>query len=274
LRVRARRLSGFVPSAGRRSEVRTVAPTSLSDNVRYPDFCRRAAHNSRVFAQFRRDPGYMSVLGLDEKWGWKYFEALTPDSPAARLIPEAAAKDDLIGDPITLTLPDGIAVAPTTLRYLKVADDLERLFGSLDGGSVCEIGAGYGGQCRVLDALWPLRSYTLVDLRPVLSLAERYLAHFALNCQARFRTMNELPVESYDLFISNYAFSELAGHIQEAYFRKAIAATPRGYVLFNDLGSRNRGGMTAERLCELTGGRLLPEEPLTHPRNRLIVWGA
>jgi hypothetical protein len=31
--------------------------------------------------------------------------------------------------------------------------------------------------------------------------------------------------------------------------------------------------MTAEELCELTGGRLLPEEPLTHPRNKLVVWG-
>ena len=65
----------------------------------------------------------------------------------------------------------GIAVSPTTLRYLKVANDLETLFSSLDGLRICEIGVGYGGQCRVLDAMFAVKSYTLVDLRPVLELA-------------------------------------------------------------------------------------------------------
>jgi hypothetical protein len=252
----------------------TLAPTSVSDNVQYPEFCRRAADDASVFAGFRRDERYMSVLGLETSWGPTYFNAIPPDSPAARLIPDVAAKDDLIGDPTRVTLPSGEMVAPQTLRYLKVGDDLCRLFGSMEGADVCEIGGGYGGQCRVLDALWPLRSYTLVDLRPVLSLADRFLSHFPLRCELRFRTMNELAVQGYDLVISNYAFSELAGHIQQAYMRKVIASTPRGYVLFNDLGSAERGGMTAEELCALTDGRLLPEQPLTHPRNHLVVWGS
>jgi hypothetical protein len=251
----------------------TVAPTSLSDNVLYPEFCWRAAHDARVFERFRREDVYMSIVGLDEAWARTYFDAIPPESPAARLIADVAAKDDLIGDPIRVTLPSGEMVAPQTLRYLKVGDDLRRLFGSLEGADVCEIGGGYGGQCRILDALWPLRSYTLVDLRPVLSLADRFLSHFPLHCELRLRTMNELAVQGYDLVISNYAFSELAGHIQQAYMRKVIASTPRGYVLFNDLGSAERGGMTAEELCELTNGRLRPERPLTHPRNHLVVWG-
>jgi hypothetical protein len=263
----------LVGERARRLLPSTLTPTSVSDNLHYPEFCRRAADDARVFAGFRRNEVYMSILGLDASWGPTYFDAIPPESPAARLIPDVAARDDLIGDPIRVTLPGGEMVAPTTMRYLKVGDDLGRLFGSLEGWDVCEIGVGYGGQCRVLDALWPLRSYTLVDLRPVLSLADRFLSHFPLHCELRLRTMNELAVRGYDLLISNYAFSELAGHIQQAYVHKAIASTPRGYVLFNDLGSSERGGMTAEELCELTGGRLLPEQPLTHRRNQLVVWG-
>jgi hypothetical protein len=267
-----------VPSGPLREDTPDVVPsvllpTSVSDDGGYPEFCQRAAQDASVFAGFRRDELYMSILGLDASWGPIYFEAIPPGSAAAGLIPELAEWDDMIGDPIRVTLPNGVMIAPTTLRYLKVADDLARLFGAFAGADVCEIGVGYGGQCRVLDALWPLRSYTLVDLRPVLSLAERFLSHFPLYCELRLRTMNELAVQAYDLVISNYAFSELTGRIQQAYVHKAVATTPRGYVLFNDLGSAERAGMTAEELCELTGGRLLPEEPLTHPRNKLVVWG-
>jgi hypothetical protein len=205
-----------------------LAPTSVSDAGDYPEFCQRAAQDASLFACFRRDEVYMSILGLDASWGPIYFDAIPPGSAAAGLIPEVAQWDDAIGDPIKVTLPNGVMIAPTTLWYLKVADDLARLFGSFAGADVCEIGVGYGGQCRVLDALFPLRSYTLVDLRPVLSLAERFLSHFPLHCELRLRTMNELAVQAYDLVISNYAFSELAGHIQQAYVRKAVATTPRG----------------------------------------------
>jgi hypothetical protein len=247
--------------------------TSISDNDAYPDFCWRAATDSAVFADFRRQPVYLDIVGLDPKWGWEYFRALTPESRAARLLP-ALAQGDRVGDPLLITLPEGHEIAPTTLRYVKVAEDLERLFGDLDGVNVCEIGVGYGGQCRVLDAMWSLESYTLVDLRPVLLLADRFLMSSPLRCELHLRTMNELGAEAYDLLISNYSFSELAEPVQEAYFHKTIARTPRGYVAFNEIRTAALGaGMTATELCRRVGGRILPEEPQTHSRNCLIVWG-
>jgi hypothetical protein len=182
---------------------------------------------------------------------------------------------DTIGDPPTITLPDGTRIAPTTLRYLKVADDLESHFGSLDGATVCEIGGGYGGLCRVLDGMWALAGYTLVDLRPALLLAERFLSYVPLRCSLRLQTMNELTAEPYDLLVSNYAFSELAGPIQDAYYAKLLAHASRGYLICNDIAESRlgEGRMTPQELARRKSGRILAEEPLTHPRNCLVVWG-
>lgn len=273
--IRSRLATMFSRPAEREPVAPSAWRTGLAENGRYVDFCWRAATDDLTFARFRRDPAYTSVLGLDAKWGPVYLESLPAGSRAARLIPEAARSDG-IGDPVTITLPDGNAIAPTTLRYLKVADDLERLFGDLDGARVCEIGGGYGGQCLVLDAMWQLDSYTLVDLRPALLLADRFLAHFPLRCRLELRTMNELGADAYDLFVSNYAYSELTGPIQEAYYERAIARSSRGFVLFNDLGRSQLGPgrMTADDLCRRVSGQVLPEQPETHPRNCLVVWGA
>jgi hypothetical protein len=53
---------------------------------------------------------------------------------------------------------------------------------------------GYGEQCRVIDACWRVQQYCLVDLRPVLDLAQAYLDRYALRTQIRYSTMNELSM--------------------------------------------------------------------------------
>jgi hypothetical protein len=157
---------------------------------------------------------------------------------------------------------------------VKVADDIATLLGRLDGARVCEIGGGYGGQCRILDALFRLDSYVLVDLRPALQLADRFLNHFSLRCKMSFACVNELACDSYDLVISNYAFSELTRDTQETYFRKVIANSRRGYMTYNDINPPEWHSMTRDDIQARVKGVVLPEFPLTHPRNCIIVWGA
>jgi len=67
--------------------------------------------------------------------------------------------NDHVGDPERY-LYDKLLISPSTLRYCKVFSDLVNLFTSLDGYSICEIGGGYGGQCRIIDAGSPLNEYT------------------------------------------------------------------------------------------------------------------
>ena len=254
-------------------------PASLVDSVTqseqaYLDVCRCAASAPSAFAGFRRDPGYTRMLEhVTEAQGREYLRLLSPDGRARQLLQEAA-KNDRVGQPVTMRLESGLEMSPTTLRYLKVADDIERLFGTLDGAAVVEIGVGYGGQCRLLDAMFELKSYTLVDLRPVLDLAAEFLSRFPLRTAVRFLTMNELAPTPYGFAISNYAFTELSRDVQEIYYRKVLQQTPAGYITYNDIGPAQLRPLSCDELCQRLNGRSLPEEPVTHPKNRLIVWGA
>lgn len=240
----------------------------------YLEICRAAVLSPDVFASFRQQPGYTTVLEhVSESQGRDYFCLLSPERRAHAILAEVA-KNDVIGGPATMRLDSGLVISPTTLRYLKVADDLEKHFGSLDGMDIVEIGIGYGGQCRVLDAAFNLKSYTLVDLKPVVNLAEQFLSNFPLRCTVRFLTMNELEPRAYDLALSNYAFSELSRQLQETYSMKAVDQCKRGYITYNDIAPAGFQSMTGDEMCERFGGKIFPEEPLTHPRNKIIVWGA
>lgn len=245
--------------------------SSISDDSRYPDFCRLAAQDSRVFAEFRRDPRYTAILEhVNEAQGREYLQRLSRTGKARNFLDEAA-RNDRIGNPHRMTLDSGIRISPTTLRYLKVADDLETLFGNLDGARICEIGVGYGGQCRILDSIFNIDSYALVDLRPVLQLVDRFLNQFPLHCKLHYSCLNELGYEGYDLIISNYAFSELDRDVQERYFHKVIANSYKGYMAYNEISPPEMRSMSRVEFCERVNGSILPERPLTHPNNCIIV---
>jgi hypothetical protein len=258
-------------AAYRRARGAANIASSASEQGKYPDFCNLAAIDSSVFRSFRSNPSYTGILEhVNRRQGLDYYskvQLLGMDTL------RAAAQNDEIGGPKKISI-DGIEISPTTLRYLKVAHDLEQLFGKLDGMRVCEIGVGYGGQCRLTDLRNQLESYTLVDIRPALRLADRYLSNFPIRTEVRFRTMNDLPrSEKYDLCISNYAFTELRREIQETYWSKVIAHSARGYMTYNDICEATFNSMTRDEIVQRSGGRVLPEEPLTAPKNCLIVWG-
>lgn len=229
--------------------------------------------DSEVFAEFRRNPAYTTALEhVSEEHGREYLRLLSAEGRAGRNIGEAA-KNDTVGGPVTIRLDSGLAISPTTLRYLKVADDVEKLFGCLDGADVIEIGVGYGGQCRILDSLFNIKSYTLVDLKPVLNLAEEFLSYFPLRCTLRFLTMNELLHQPYDFALSNYAFTELSREFQQVYLTKAVTNSRSGYITYNDIAPPAFRTLSCDELCQRLGASTIPERPLTHPRNCIIVWG-
>jgi hypothetical protein len=238
----------------------------------YMNVCRTAVLDPKVFNSFRRNPGYTPILEhVSEALGKEYLSILSHTGRSSALA--EAAKNDTIGDPAVMQLTPELAISPSTLRYLKIADDLEQLFGGLENFDVIEIGVGYGGQCRIIDALFKINSYTLVDLRPVLSLASKFLDHFPLRSWVGFLTMNELAPRGYDLAISNYAFTELRRAVQETYLSKVLRHTRRGYITYNDIAPPSFQTLTRDELCMRLNGRIVPEVPLTHPKNCIIVWG-
>ena len=125
--------------------------TSLSDNQLYPHFCLQASNDLRIFNTFRRNFVYNEILEhASEEQGKAYLEQITKCPDILKKIDKFKA-NDLFENPEIFEYQYTGKISPTTLRYIKVLSDLKNLFGNLDGFNICEIGVGYGGQCRVIN---------------------------------------------------------------------------------------------------------------------------
>jgi hypothetical protein len=251
-----------------------AALRGVSDNKRYPQFCSRASRDESEFSAFRSNPIYNEILEhVTEKQGGQYLEIIATDHVLFGAM-DRFKRNDEFGGPQTSEYPSIGRISPSTLRYVKVLADLKKLFGSLDDLDICEIGIGYGGQCRIINAWFSSASYCLIDIAPALALTRRYLENYAISSILSYRTMNELAPQDYDLAISNYAFTELPRAIQDEYLQKVIMRSRRGYITYNEISPAEFRSYTAdERLRLIPGAERISEEPLTHPKNCLIVWG-
>lgn len=153
----------------------------------------------------------------------------------------------------------GVNVSAVFLHYLGKVADLERLFGSLDGMHLVEIGVGFGGFASLLLALHPkIASYTLLDLPEVLNLAQRFLnasgsvtstktlylnaapcgnpvtcpgtTRASHTCTATNHADFETRPRGYDLAISMYAYAELPATVRKVYYEIILSKSKRGWV--------------------------------------------
>lgn len=245
--------------------------TSISDYQEYKNICLQSALNDSVYENFRQHPEYTRILEhVGEDLGRMYAEEIRKHPLFKPEHLELARLNDTEGTPTLLDYdPPFTNVCPSTLRYLKTALDLFGLFGSLDSMNIVEIGAGYGGQCRVISNLFKPKSYTIVDLLQPLLLAQRYLHGV---CNVTFRTEEILKTDQYDLVISNYAFSECERAVQNAYVEKAIKNSKHGYIMFNDISKLfDVDSMTKEQFVEIIKCQESPEIPASGS-NVLLHW--
>jgi hypothetical protein len=252
--------------------------TSLSDNQGYPQVCLKASSDYWLFNEFRRNPVYNAILEhLSESQGHEYLHYIERDPDVMGAIAEFK-RNDAYGNPRCYEYPAIGRISPTTLRYIKVLVDLKKHFHSLDSMNLCEIGVGYGGQCRIINAYYKPATYCLIDIQPALALAQRFLDNYALHSILAYRTMNELAPREYDLVLSNYAFSELSRTAQDVYLRKVVLNSKRGYLTYNEIAPPEFASYKASEVQQMIpGSRLLKEEPPTHRHpereNSILVWG-
>ncbi|MBQ4402168.1 MAG: putative sugar O-methyltransferase, partial [Synergistaceae bacterium] len=172
---------------------------------------------------------------------------------------------------------EDIMLSTSTIRYVKVLGDVVSMFDAGEVRSVAEIGAGYGGQCRIMMSRhsgMSIEQYTLIDLPEVVGLCERYLRNFP-ECRENIRYVDGghmyLPDESYDLVMSNYAFSELNRDVQDMYLERIVRRSKRGYMVWNDCSERELNGYSVSEFMSLMPGSSRIE--IDYPGTCLIVWG-
>ena len=251
---------------------------SDSENGQYAATIVRTLVNQKSFENFKREPAYRAILEhVSKKQGEDYLRIIQSrkDGLFEKSL-NTICRDDEIGNPIKYSY-DGVEIplSPTTLRYLKVASDLNGLFGK-ELGNVAEIGCGYGGQALTNDQVLEVNLATLFDLPFVNELIERYLNSMLMNGAYKTTFINQETPNDYDLVISNYAFSELPSVLQDTYLDKVLSRSKRGYLTMNSGlgGDRSIGKQSLAQLREkLPKFEVYEEEPITSQHNYIIVWG-
>ena len=248
--------------------------TSISDNKAYPNVCLQASNDHEHFKDFRRNKVYNEILEhVSQEQGKEYLDLIKEDAEIFSKI-DTFKENDKYGNPRVFDYPSVGKISSTTLRYIKVLADLKALFGTMDNLNIVEIGAGYGGQCRIINSYFKPNSYCLIDIKPALMLAKRFLDHYIIHSRLIYKTMDELQEKEYDLLISNYAFTELPRPIQDIYLKKCILCSRMGYITYNELTPPEFKSYKKEELISIIpNSKIMEEVPLTHPNNCIIVWG-
>jgi putative sugar O-methyltransferase len=217
------------------------ARTSISDlDDMYLDWVRAALQSDDMFRTFRQLPGIKGTIErVKPSRGAIYRDIALRQMPRLLDHMDKLSAGDNVGSPDTARYPEG-ALSPTTWRYVKVLSDLTTLFGPLDGWHIAEIGAGYGGQCKVIHDVYDVASYTIYDLEPVSMLARTFLTRVGSRATRGLRIgdfwrLGEGPADTFDLLISNWALSECDKAIQDGYIEHVLRRSRRGYLTCNQI---------------------------------------
>ena len=278
--LQARMHRNYCKIFGGRYFIQREGLRSGSDSGYYIRAVRGFLLNEKKYSSFKRDPIYNSVLEhVSQENGRNYLDIISDQTPELLDLIASFKENDALGNPRVFPYDLIGEISPTTLRYIKVASDLKKIFGDINGFDIAEIGVGYGGQYLIIDKIWKLGVYILFDLDPVLDLSKKYLeSHVMRSTYITFTLNRYAGIEELDLVISNYAFSELPKIIQERYIDKVLIKSKRGYMTMNSGSSadkfRHENRMTIETLgTHLPNLEIIPEKPLTRPQNYIIIWG-
>jgi SAM-dependent methyltransferase len=254
---------------------------SVSENLKeYTSFVIKAADNDDVFKSFRQNEIYCWVLEHDNlKRGlenYKYIQKISKLNK--REILEILSNIDKFGGPKLITIGDLNKVSPSSLRYLSIATDINRIFKYKADQelNIIEIGCGYGGQSIALSKLNNIKNYTYVDLKEVNQLIEKYVSMNEVSFKYQTKTLFDDFDDNYDLIVSNYAFSELPRYLQQIAYKKILSKCKNGYMINNSFYfSKKYKFFDKKKLKKLLpSSQFFDENPKAegHPENFLHVF--
>jgi len=239
----------------------------------YMRIVQAALSDEEIFSKFKSNREYREILEhVDRELGARYLQIINQYGRIPKPLLHTFILDKC--SPFRYTYARLGRVSPSNLRYGKVAMDIRTLFGNLDNFRISEIGIGYGGQYQALTKISNVKSYTFYDLPQVIQLANMYISRVSSELNNHLSGDFNVPNTEIDLVISNYAFSELDRSLQEIYLKNVILNSKRGYLIYNDISKGMFDTIHVEEFARRIPGAIVIEEfPLTHPKNKLVIWG-
>lgn len=245
----------------------------------YEQQLSRLLKSKKRLSDFRRKYDYREILEhVTYTQGKSYLEQIQEYSPQNYIeLIEKNKANDLFGNPYEYQYPGVGRVSPTTLRYISTAIDIFETIKLNKESVVAEIGVGYGGQAAILERMYGIRNYSAFDLPSVIQLSNVYLNN--VNSKLKFTSsgFSSDKNTTWDVVISNYAFSELHRDLQLSYIEHVIAKSKSGYMIMNsgrsNITGRSEGKLSLNEIRNYIPNLQVKEEvPLTGPDNYIIFW--
>jgi hypothetical protein len=222
-------LAFFLPACHKKQE--RPSPRCIYDQPVLTQTVLQAVQDPVIFANFKQNP-FFNLLweNFTAEEGAIWLRKLQEQSPSLMEKWDQVRLLARIGGPRTYSYEKIGTFSPATLRLMAIAADIQNRVENLNGLRVVQIGAGYGGLCKILHDLGTFQSFTLVDLPEQLALAKKCLEQMGIH-GVRYATPEELSEENYDLAISDMAFAQFNRTYQKLFFEKALRQARFGYVL-------------------------------------------
>ena len=245
----------------------------------YEQQLSRLLKSKKRLSDFRRKYDYREILEhVTYTQGKSYLEQIQEYSPQNYIeLIEKNRANDLFGNPYEYQYPGVGRVSPTTLRYISTAIDIFETIRLNKESVVAEIGVGYGGQAAILERMYGIRNYSAFDLPLVIQLSNVYLN--SVNSKLKFTSsgLSSDKNTTWDVVISNYAFSELHRDLQLSYIEHVITKSKSGYMIMNsgrsNITGRSEGKLSLDEIRNYIPNLQVKEEvPLTGPDNYIIFW--
>ena len=207
---------------------------SSLEEYKYLDIVEQAVKDEATFKIFRSIPGYKDILEhINDQLAEKYYINLR-EKLSHKEIVDISKLVKNIGNP-QLKKFDKDELNPTVLRYINVALDLRSKFREYEFKNFVELGCGFGGQALILDKFYKIDNYTFVDLPQVNMLIKKFLDLHNPNFKYSLSTIETFDKnKGYDLFLSNYAFSELPKNLQLKTIHSIVSKVNYGYMTVNN----------------------------------------
>lgn len=251
----------------------TAGFSSITDEPNYLTVCILAQKDKDILNKFKSCYEYRLVLEhVSRSQGEEYLTQIRENRRIVGNMERISKKE--IGEPFKYQYFELGSLSPTQIRYAKILQDLERMFDFSKIQHVVEIGIGNGGQAAQMCNLHSLASYTLIDLDPVLGLTQILLSTHRFETKFEFLNPNQVNSLSSDLFLSNFAFSELNKSTQDLYIENVLRYSKRGFMLYNHIHENPETSYSALEILErIPGSSIFAEAPLTYVGNVIVAWG-
>ena len=204
----------------------------IYDQSVFAESCLKALADETVFTSFKREPFYSLLYqGYSFEEGLSFLDAIEKNHPSLLAQFDQFRTSDLIGSPRTYDYGKYGIFSPTTLHHIQIAGMIRDKTGGSCKSRVIQIGAGYGGLCKILHDLSLWNSYAIVDLPEHLALARKVLEREGI-FGVEYINLDKIPLQGeYDLVVSDLSFSEFSRPLQKIFADRILLHARSGCIL-------------------------------------------